>query len=182
MRVRLQRLVLSSLSIAWLATATPRDAHAFGGTARELERQGNFAVTNNAGFDLTHDIGHGNATRFSVRPALDYFVIDNLSLGGAVGFSFFSGNPDTTVIDLAPDIGYELALSDTWSIWPSAAVPISAPNQGNATVSLRIFVPFLVHPAEHFFFGIGPGLSQEITSPQATQIFGAFSIGGYFDH
>jgi hypothetical protein len=181
MRLRLQRLVFSSLTIAWLAT-TPRDALAFGGTARELERQGNFAVTNNADFNLTHDIGHGNGTQFSVRPALDYFVIDNLSIGGAIGLRFFSGSPDTTFIDLVPDIGYELALSDTWSIWPSASVPISVPNQGNATVSIRIFVPFLVHPAEHFFFGIGPGFQQYVTSPQPTQILGAFSIGGYFEH
>jgi hypothetical protein len=177
------RAVLSSLAIAWIASIS-QTALAFGGTARELERQGNFAVTNNAGFGFFHQLNTPTSTTFTLRPALDYFVIDHLSVGGAVQFDFssFPGAPDTTTFGIAPEVGYELALSDTWSFWPQAALPMSFPSRGNANLTLIITAPFLVHPAEHFFFGIGPGFSQVLTSNPTTSITGGFLIGGYFDH
>jgi hypothetical protein len=173
--------LVALLGSAWISTGA-RDAIAFGGSARQLERQGNFVVTNNAGFHFDHQIGHGDGTTFALRPALDYLVITNLSVGGAVEFDFISGNPGSTAFAVAPDVGYEFALSDTWSFWPSASLPMFFPSRGNATLALRVFAPFLVHPAEHFFFGIGPGFEQGLTSNPTTQIFGDFVIGGYFDH
>ncbi|MDP9000436.1 MAG: hypothetical protein M3O46_10030, partial [Myxococcota bacterium] len=90
--------------------------------------------------------------------------------------------PSTTMFGLAPEVGYEFALSDTWSFWPQLALPMSFPNPGNPGLTLVIFAPFLVHPAEHFFVGIGPGLSQGLTSNPSTFVTGGFRIGGYFDH
>jgi hypothetical protein len=175
------RLLVAPLALA-LVVAVPRPALAFGGTARELERQGTFAVTNNASFTYNHQIGHGDGTGFSLRPALDYFVIQNLSVGGAFEFDFASGNPDRTTFSVAPEVGYEFALSDSWSFWPQASLSMGFPNPGNPFVTVTLFAPFLVHPAEHFFFGLGPGFAQDLTSNPTTQIFGAFRIGGYFDH
>ena len=185
--MRLTTLLSSSFALASILIV-PRSALAFGGSARELERQGNFVITNNVDFSFGHDIGHGDQTRFTLRPALDYFVVSNLSLGGAIELRFASGvgGPDFSQFSIAPDIGYEVALSDTWSIWPSLQIPIAFPNRQPAVVSLVFFVPFLVHPAEHFFFGIGPGLTQVLAPANppfpTTQITGGFSIGGYFDH
>jgi hypothetical protein len=169
--------------LAFAAVSTiVADAHAFGGTARELERQGNFVITNNAGFGVQHQVGGDNGTTFVLRPALDYFVIPRLSLGGAVEFDYASGNPNQTTFKIAPEIGYEVALTDTWSIWPQAALSLSFPSPGDPGVTLIIQVPFLLHPSEHFFFGIGPGFSQGLTSNPTTLITGVFTIGGYFDH
>ncbi len=179
--MRTKCLVLPAAALAIAATASP-SAHAFGGTARELERQGNFVITNNANFAVSHEIGGGDGTRFELRPALDYFVIQNLSIGGAVEFDYTSGTPNSTVFRIAPEVGYEVALTDTWSIWPQVALSLAFPNPGDPGVTLVLFVPFLLHPAEHFFFGIGPGLSQDLTSNPTTFITGSFLIGGYFDH
>jgi hypothetical protein len=177
------RLALPSLAAAWIAT-TPSGALAFGGTARELERQGTFAITNNAGFGFRQQLNSPPSTTFALRPALDYFVIPNLSIGGAVelDYSSFDGAPSTTSFGLAPEVGYELALTDTWSLWPQVSVPMSFPSRGDPNLTLVIEVPFLVHPAEHFFFGIGPGFQQGLTSNPSTAITGLFRIGGYFDH
>jgi hypothetical protein len=169
-------------AFAALAATTARDALAFGGTARELERQGTIAITNDAGFNFVHQIGHGDTTTFTLRPALDYFVIHSLSIGGAVDFEFVSGNPGFTQFSLVPEIGYDFALSDTWSFWPQADVALSFPSPGNPFVTLDFFAPFLVHPAEHFFLGIGPGFSQGLTSNPSSTLTGRFLIGGYFDH
>jgi hypothetical protein len=179
--MRTRSIVLTFLAAA-LALTTTRRVLAFGGTARELERQGNFVVTNDAGFSFAHQIGHGDTTTFTIRPALDYFVINHLSVGGAVQFDFVSGNPGFTQFSIVPQIGYELALSDTWSFWPQADLALSFPSPGNPFVTLDIFAPFLVHPAEHFFFGLGPGFSQGLTSNPSSVLTGRFLIGGYFDH
>jgi hypothetical protein len=163
--------------------AAERAALAFGGSAPELPRQGNFVVSNDASFAFDQQIGHGGGTAFVLRPSLDYFVIPNLSLGGAVMFEAFStpGAPTSTVVGFEPRVGYDVALSGTWSIWPQLSLPITVPHPGNTAVAIAIFVPFLIHPAQHFFFGIGPGFSQTVTSPAATAITGGFTIGGYFD-
>jgi hypothetical protein len=170
--------------LSLVCTATPaRRTLAFGGTARELERQGNFVVTNRAGFVFSHRFNDSD-TQFTITPALDYFVIPNLSLGGAVGVTVEapSGGPTTTTVAVAPDVGGEFAFSDTWSVWPTLSLPMAFPIDGNASVAVAIFVPFLVHPAEHFFFGIGPGFAQVLTSHPTTEVTGGFLIGGYFDH
>ena len=179
--VKLRRLAVSVAFLPLLA-ARARPSFAFGGTAPALERQGNFVVTNDAGLAFDQQIGHGGGTTFTLRPALDYFVIDRLSIGGAVEFDYASGKPSFTQFLIAPEIGYELALSDTWSFWPRASLSVSVPNPGSTGVAIAIFAPFLVHPAAHFFFGAGPGLSQALTTPATTQITAAFLIGGYFDH
>lgn len=181
--MRILPFVLASLAIASLATTT-KDAVAFGGTARELERQGNFAITNQAGFGFGHDIGNGDTTSFLLRPALDYFVVQHLSIGGAVEFFVLAPTrgASNTRFSIAPQVGYEFALSDTWSFWPQASLAMSFPNPGNPNVTIVFFAPFLIHPAEHFFFGIGPGFSQGLTSNPNTSITGDFRIGGYFDH
>jgi len=180
-RARMRRL--GAAAAAGLGLLAPsRRALAFGGTAANLERQGNFVVTNDAGLAYGQQVGNGGAATFSLRPALDYFVINRLSIGGAVEFDYTSGKPNFTQFRIAPEIGYELSLCDTWSFWPQASLSVAVPNPGATSVALTIFAPFLVHPSEHFFFGAGPGFSQALTTPATTQITGAFLVGGYFDH
>jgi len=181
--MRLKLVLFASVALSCVAS-TGRTAFAFGGSARELERQGTFAITNNAGFGFTQELDSPPSTTFSLRPALDYFIIPNLSIGGAVEFvsNSYSHAPTTTSFSVAPEVGYEFALSDTWSFWPQAAISMSFPNPGDPSATLIITAPFLVHPAPHFFFGIGPGFSQGLTSNPPTRITGTFLIGGYFDH
>lgn len=179
--VNVQRFVLS-VALALTLLGQSHAAFAFGGTAPNLERQGNFVVTNDAGLGFSQQIGHGGGTTFNLRPALAYFIVNHLSVGGAIEFDYGSGHPAFTQLQIAPEIGYEFALSDTWSFWPQASVPISVPNPGSTSVALALFAPFLVHPAEHFFFGAGPGFSQAFTSPNTTLFTIGFRIGGYFDH
>jgi hypothetical protein len=175
---------LSALSVALvlLSAGPSRTALAFGGTAPNLERQGNFVITNDAELAFDQQIGNGGGTTFSLRPALDYFVINHLSIGGAIELGYTSGHPNVTTIQLVPEVGYEFAFSDTWSFWPQVSLPLVVPSPGSASLAVALFFPFLVHPAEHFFFGAGPGFSQVVTSPATTHFTAAFIIGGYFDH
>jgi hypothetical protein len=177
-----------------LATATvlawTQCAWAFGGSANDLHRQGNFVVTNDADFAFNKPFNTPDAA-FLLQPALHYMVIDHLSLGGAVGLAIDStGRGQTSVgVDLRPYVGYELALSDTWSFWPRAYLDINPVSNSGAgappgatNVSVGVQAAFLVHPVQHFFFGIYPELSTLLSdSTLPTALGGGFLIGGYFD-
>ncbi|MGD0677686.1 MAG: hypothetical protein ABSC94_19895 [Polyangiaceae bacterium] len=169
-----------------LCMGASRDAAAFGGTAGELERQGNFVVTNDAGFSFSQELGSPNATGFVLRPALDYFVVAHWSVGGAVELDVSKTgprNPTATNFALSPEVGYEFALSDTWSFWPQASLTLGFPSGSPAVFSTELFAPFLLHPAEHFFFGLGPGFTVKMApSPVAGYLTAGFIVGGYFDH
>ncbi|HZU81594.1 MAG TPA: hypothetical protein VE987_01700 [Polyangiaceae bacterium] len=185
--MRIPSLVAASAVLLSVAS-NAREASAFGGTARELERQGNFVVRNNATFAFQQQVNSPTHTSFVLGPAIDYFVIENLSVGGRVQFEFNSPSifdsrdQNSTRFTVAPDVGYEVALSDTFSLWPQASLALQVPSKGNDVLTLVLSVPFLVHPAEHFFFGVGPDFAQDLTANANTFIGADFTIGGYFDH
>jgi hypothetical protein len=120
---------------------------------------------------------------FYLNPGVDYFVIDNLSIGGEVLFAlsggartdhFGNGTPDRTAdtqsgtyFGLMPRVGYNIALSNLFSIWPRGGIGFQTVSYSGANAQDRsetawfVFadVPFLLHPVEHFFIGAGPGVT-----------------------
>jgi hypothetical protein len=178
-------LLVAASVLAWT-----RAGWAFGGSASDLSRQGNFVVTNDADFRLGKPFNTPDS-EFLLQPALHYMLTDHLSLGGAVGLQISSdGRGESSVgVDLRPYVGYELALSDTWSFWPRAYLdinPVSGSGAGappsQVNVSIGVQAPFLIHPVQHFFFGIYPDLHTQLSdSTLPTGLGGGFLIGGYFD-
>ena len=120
----------------------------------------------------------GSGTQFSVAPAADYFVIQSLSVGGNILFGVFNpaqsgSGPSTTatVFGIAPRVGYNIPLTDMISFWPKvyfAYTTVNASSGGgssgvNAT-AIGIFAPIMFVPAPHFFLGIGPDFSTQLSS------------------
>lgn len=155
-----------------------------------------FAVSNNG----------GSFTAFSLAPAVDYFVIDNLSIGGQVLFGVVGSSPPnnepgstTTLYGIAPQIGYNIAFSDSISFWPKLFFGFegnSTSNNGGSGSSgtIGVFAPFLFHIATHFYAGIGPdfstqafvnqsnGAGQSVNNPPKVTTFGAMgTFGGWFN-
>ena len=176
------RILARALACAAAVTvlSSARSAAAFGGTADRLGQQGNFVISNRA--DLGFDQGLSyRGTSISLAPELDYFVIPNLSIGGAVLFNWDSNNG--TSGGIVPQVAYHLPLSASWSFWPRLAVTIASGNPGDpARFSVEVSAPFLIHPAEHFFFGFGPAFATDLAgADKITHIYGSFLIGGYFN-
>lgn len=138
-------------------------------------------------------------TSFAIQPAADYFVIDNLSVGGALGFHWQdSGGDDSssqTRFSIAPRVGYNIAAAENISIWPRLALaynidsfsPPSGSSVGSNSLGLRIDVPVAIHLARHFFIGVGPYFSTDLTSstegndaPKLTQFGLATGLYGWF--
>lgn len=161
-------------------------AFAFGKTADRLPQQGTFVVTNEANLGFEQRVNDPTGTSFTLQPALQYFLSQNVSVGGSVLFGYTSGGgQSTTAFGIAPEIGYDLTLSDTWSFWPEISVGVrtysASPGTSSTLAYASINGPFLIHPAEHFFFGAGPGLSLGLAGDnKVTAINVGFVIGGYF--
>ncbi len=183
--MRIPQLVPAFLATA-LASASAENALAFGGTADRLGQQGNFVITNEANVAFEQRLNDPAGTSFTLQPALQYFLSQNVSIGGSILFGYSSGGgQSTTVFGLAPEIGYDLTLSATWSFWPEISAGFrtfsASPGTSSTSAFASINAPFLIHPAEHFFFGAGPGISIGLAGDNKVNAINVgFVIGGYF--
>jgi hypothetical protein len=126
----------------------------------------------------------GSGTSFAVAPAIDYFVTSGLSLGANVLFGMLSpahGNSGTgttiTIAGIAPRVGYNIPLSETVSFWPKVYfgyVTASASDNGPSSNSsaIGVYAPFLFHPVPHFFIGIGPNASTQLSNNETVPQLG----------
>jgi hypothetical protein len=150
-----------------------------GGLVASLDAPTVPGATSTASFELASvSGGGGSGVEFMVAPAADYFVIKNLSVGGNLQFGVFNfahgtgnGPGDTaTYFGIAPRVGYNVAITDSLSIWPKlyfafATVPAgSGGGQGATQSSIGVFAPFVFAPVPHFFVGIGPNFSTQLSN------------------
>jgi hypothetical protein len=147
--------------------------------------RGTIAITGafTLGTSYTGSLESSDESEFDLRvlPGLDYFVAENLSLGGALildyqNRTYASGMKVTsTILGAEVGMGYNVAFSRLFSWWPNArigfgwshttsdlrellnglSVPVDTSSDDHIIVA-RAYLPFLIHPAQHFFVGIGP--------------------------
>lgn len=213
-RTIMKRLVLTSASLllpAIVATASPalaQDRDGDGVPDRErapaipqvdpnspsgiFGGRGQIAISSDAGLFISHRSpaeGEGT-TQLQLRPAVDYFVADNLSVGGFLGLDYGkTGGSSSTAISIGPRVGYNIPLSEMFSVWPkvgfsfsstSSKYPAPEPDRSNTAFQLNLFAPFLLHPAQHFFIGFGPALDVDLSGDnKATTIAGRLTLGGW---
>jgi hypothetical protein len=155
------------------------------------------AISSDAALVIQHS--STDTTTIQIAPAADFFVIRELSIGGFVGFDYTkTGNSDATRFAIGPRIGYNIPLSDMVSLWPkigfsyghtrvSTGVPIAngavfeTTRKGDG-IALNLFLPFLLHPARHFFAGFGPFLDVDLSGDNKVTTYGGkLTIGGWLD-
>lgn len=144
-----------------------------------------------------------------LAPAADYFLVPNISVGGAVQLAYESqGDASATGLGVAPRVGYVLSLGEKLTFWPKVGVgylqvttktpaPVTTGGGVDALggsskitdkkVQAQLFAPVLFHPAPHFFLGGGPFVSMDVYSKAGRMngyketTFGLMSVvGGYF--
>jgi hypothetical protein len=183
---------------ALISQATPARAQ---GGATEPDTNNGFGRASVLAFSsdsaLTIQHSSQDVTTIQLAPSVDYFVIDNLSLGGFISFDYSkSGAGDGTRIGIGPRVGYNLKLSDMLSVWPKAGFAyayssstisqevtdgarIERSSSGSA-LALNLFVPLMIHPAPHFFAGFGPFLDVDLSGDDRVTMFGAkLTLGGW---
>jgi len=160
------------------------------------------AISSDAGFSLTNTNvsgGDGSTTALVLRPAVDYFVIDSLSIGGFLGLQYIS-TPDgsSTAMSVGPRIGYNLRFSERFSVWPKVGLSFASTTEKtdattlpdgtrvdptdttSTSLQLNLFVPVMFHPVEHFFIGLGPAFDLDLTGDnKATTLAVRLTLGGW---
>ena len=194
------------------ATTPAPAAAAMGAGTGAFGSQGQIAISVDLPFmnegpqlALVHEsnsMGGSSSTAIGIQPSLDYFVAPHISVGGQVGIahgstglSIAGSTLNQTIIGVEVRGGYELALTDSVSLWPRLGIGYSHTSYsgGGGTdtsgydIDLLVSVPVLWHPASHFFLGAGPALTTQLVNKvegnsqsKATDIGLTAVIGGYF--
>jgi hypothetical protein len=151
----------------------------------------------------------GSSTEVWVEPSVDYFVVDEISIGADAFVGYSSGNgldSNGTVTELsatnfgiAPSLGANLPLTEWASIWlrgdlgfgtvSSSVSSLDGTNQHSRKRTwIDLSLPFLVHPSSHFFVGVGPFLFHELSDKdqydfenRGTELGLSLVLGGWFD-
>jgi hypothetical protein len=118
----------------------------------------------------------------SPRVAGDYFLIDRLSLGAALGYAHWSatvqepgpGGDETTTsgdsFTFAPRVGYYLTFNDKIGFWPRGGFTyrtFSAENASGNNLALTLEAPFAFTLLPHVAFWAGPTLDFGLTGSQS---------------
>lgn len=131
---------------------------------------------------VTLKVGNGVWAGYgSPRVAGDYFVIDRLSVGAALGYAHWSlttqpagpGAVETTItgdsFTFAPRAGYFLTFNDKIGFWPRAGFTyrsFSADNQSGHDFALTLEAPFAFTLIPHVVFWAGPTLDLGLSGSQ----------------
>jgi len=152
-----------ALGIAATTMARPAAAQAFG-------NQGDIAFSAERLMGIYFYDEGGSATQIGLgmsphvpskyslpRLGIDYFVIDDLSIGGALGFSDFDpnrGNADSgALINLR--VGYALEFSKVFGFWPRGGFTYRNFG-GDEEFALTLEAMFYAAPVQHFAITFGP--------------------------
>jgi hypothetical protein len=132
--------------------------------------------------------GYGGSSSSSssgyLTAGIDYFPADYFSigivatgsLGGTTGIDSSTGGTVTSQVSragLGLRAGVNIPIGDHVSFWPRASVSFGAETineqEAGATnknaesiTTIGIYAPVLVHPASHFFLGLGPSASTDL--------------------
>lgn len=158
------------------------------------------AISSDAGLELRHTSvsgQEGSTTTITLHPALDYFVLDNVSVGGFIGLDHTSASGrKTTIVSIGPRVGYNLTFSERFSFWPKVGLSYAnvstkedpivpggpSVDDSNGHLAFNVFAPVMFHPVQHFFLGFGPYLDTDLTGDAKTTSVGArLTIGGWLD-
>jgi hypothetical protein len=105
---------------------------------------------------------NGNPYNYShPRIAFDYFVIDGLSLGGALGFSANDGDAKYREFIVAPRVGYAFMFSDTVGVWPRLGITYQdqkTPEGVSGILAVSFEANLVIVPADHAAITIGPSI------------------------
>jgi hypothetical protein len=152
-------------------------------------------ISSDAGLEISNTSTSGvdgSTTKLILRPAVDYFVANNVSVGGFVGLDYTSaGDAHSTTFSIGPRVGYNFAFSERFSFWPKlgfsysnssasgSPLPPGVSASGNH-LGLNVFAPVMFHPVPHFFLGFGPALDTHLTGDaKQTTIAGRLTLGGW---
>ena len=139
-------------------------------------------TTGDDGYVFFHRPSGGGDWELALHPAIDYFIINSVSLGATFGYYYSPAATGTTRIDLGGRAGFNLNINDHLGFWPMAGFVLhfqSADHGHDTSTALQIFAPFLYHLVPHLFAGLGPSVSVQTSGGNGTSFGVDFVLGGW---
>jgi hypothetical protein len=179
-----------ALGVATVATAqeSPVERVQESSAAGSFGEQGQLVISQDLQFNLTYNTAGTDNFTLVLAPGADYFLRENLSVGAGLNFGqIFQPGENATSFGVNFRVGYNLPYDENLSLWPK----VSAGFLYNKTTSFRfgadgtffqigVYAPVVLHPASHFFVGLGPNLDILLGDGDGLS-FGVRSVvGGYF--
>lgn len=176
-------LVLPARAHAQTQTQPPPAATGGGGLGQGFGDTGQIAISGelNAIFTKTNHEGWTAA----ITPALDYFVIPNVSVGGSL--TALVGDNSRTGIGVEGRAGYNLNVTEQLGVWPRAGIGYSHESAGSGATSSSLsatvahfYVPVLYHIIPHVFVGLGPFYELKVAGDGNSSYGIRSTVGGWF--
>jgi hypothetical protein len=178
--------------------------------APRFGESGQLVLTNE--FDLSaarssYSGSDASATSVRVAPGVDYFVSEHVTFGGAVAVSYSAAtglqltgpNVDTsaTSVGFSMRAGFDLPLGGRLSVFSRASLGFditsydeaagTSHNSHSGTATwVGLQVPLLLHVTDHWFFGVGPAITQDVDrrvgvsgQNRATHLAATTVLGGW---
>lgn len=173
--------LVAGLVLSAKASAQDIERHVSGGA---FGSAGQLVIADDLRGSIGYRSGQGNAVFFSLTPAADYFLKENLSLGGFITLdTAFESGPDPLTVGLGVRAGYNIPMNQTVSVWPRLGLAVEHTSNGiteRTFLEVSLTAPFLVHLAPHFFVGGGPGLITQLGDGTVAWLQVSTIVGGYF--
>jgi hypothetical protein len=179
---RWQALALvAGLVLSLEAVAQEEDIVGGQSTSRNFGNVGQIVISSDFYGSMGYSSG-AEAFFIELNPSVDYFLKENLSLGGSVLLATaISDGDDSLSVGLRVRAGYNVWLSDKVSVWPQLGLGVGHTGASDNTyLEIALNSPFLVHLAPHFFVGGGPGLITQIGGDTTATLQVSTVVGGYF--
>lgn len=195
--------IVAALALG-MGTASAQDPmeNTGGGPARNFGEVNQLAFSSENALEIRQvAIENGpDAATLHFAPAVDYFIVKNLSVGGVIGIDYSKvGDADGFRFSIGPRVGYNLSFTNLLGLWPKIGFTYAHSNSGysrafggggatisasdsNDAIAINVFVPLMFHPTTHFFVGIGPFLDADLNGDNRTVAYGMkLTIGGWLD-
>jgi hypothetical protein len=143
-------------------------------------------------FNLSTDINDdaSDSLAFTLSPAADFFIQENLSIGGFVTIDHeFREGENPTTLALGVRAGYNIPVAENASVWTRVGFAIANRDEatlgagstgGDTSAELSLSAPVLFHPVNHFFVGAGPSVTFRIGGADGIGLALTSLVGGYF--
>ncbi|HEY7374409.1 MAG TPA: hypothetical protein VIF57_19755 [Polyangia bacterium] len=181
--------VVGCAMLVMSARAQAQDAAPAGALGQGFGTPGQFVISTEtaggppfAGFSGIHfDKANHGGWLFEIRPAADYFVIPNVTVGAVVGFAI--DNAKNKGVEVGGRAGFNFNLNDHIGAWGRVGINynhVSTTGPSSSFTFLPVSAMIMYHPAPHFFLGLGPYYNVKL-SGEANHNYGlATLIGGWF--
>ena len=117
-----------------------------------------------------------STTSLRLAPNLQFFVADNVGVGGLFVLEYASSDPVSSVgLALGPSVSYNIPVGERSSLYPTLVLTYGwskttvdqaggSQSASSNAFTLLIKVPFLFHPFPHVFVGFGPLIQLDLSA------------------